>query len=384
MSHSVWIHQPGDTAKARQKARLPPPRSTLHPAGATIFTMNKSLLPILAIVALGAGGFAFVQMQSASEARAQLERINAEQAAKEHSLQSALDELRKKEAELAAMQANNERLKKERDDAKTKAKEVADALEKAKANPGAAGDNAAPKTGFDLRGIAQNLLKGLDDPEQRKAFRGMQQQQITTAYDKLFQKLGLNEQDAKLVSELLADRNMSAMDKGRKLLTGTATEEAMTEARKEIQATKTEYDGKLKSVLGEQKFTELAAYEQTVGDQRTLDSIERQFTRKNQPMAAEQKDGLANIMREERLKNPSNDIPDLGGGPGMSMLMGAADAKAHDEADRDYNRRVVARAGQAGLSPDQVINLQDSLEQSINRRVMGRAFGRAFIGGAGK
>ncbi len=346
--------------------------------------MNKTLLPALAIVALGAGGFALIQMQSATNAQAQLERLNAEQAGKERALQAALDELRKKEADLAALQANNDRLKKERDDAKSKNKEVADALDKAKANPGTAADPAGPKPTMDIRGIAQTFLKALDDPEQRKAFRGMQQQQITGAYDKLFQKLGLNEQDTKLVSELLADRNMSAMDKGRKLLAGAATEEAMTEIRKDIQGTKTEYDGKLKSVLGEQKFTELSAYEQTVGDQRTLDSIERQFTRKNQPMAAEQKDGLANIMREERLKNPSNDIPDLGGGPGMTMLMSDTDAKAHDEADRDYNRRVVARAGQAGLSPDQVINLQDTLEQKVSRSIMGRAFGRAFIGGAGK
>ena len=158
----------------------------------------------------------------------------------------------------------------------------------------------------------------------------------------------------------------------------------MAEVRKDIQATKTEYDGKLKSVLGEQKFAEMNAYEQTVGDQRTLDSIERGFARKNQTLAPEQKDGLANIMREERLKNPSNDIPDLGGGPGMSMLMSDADAKARDEADRDYNRRVISRANQAGLNPDQVINLQDSLEQNVNRKVMGRAFGKAFIGGATK
>ncbi len=350
----------------------------------TFVSMKKILFPALAIVALGFGGLAFVQIQNASEAQAQLDRLTAEQADKARALQTALDELRKKEADLAALHANNERLKRERDDAKTKGKEIADALEKTKDTPGGAANTAAQKPSFDIRGIAQNILKGLDDPEQRKAFRSMQQGQITGAYDKLFQKLGLNEQDAKLVGELLTDRNMGALDKGRKLLSGTATEEAMTEVRKDIQATKTEYDGKLKSVLGEQKFNELSSYEQTIGDQRTLDSIERQFSRKNQPMAAEQKDGLATIMREERLKNPGNDIPDLGGGPGMSMLMSPADAKAHDEADRDYNRRVVARAGQAGLSPDQVINLQDSLEQKVNRNIMGRTFSRAFIGGAGK
>lgn len=340
--------------------------------------MNKPLLAILAAATLCAGGFAFVQMRNASDAQAQLDRINAEQAAKEKALKDALAELKKNQDELAMLQANNERLKKERDEAKAKSKEVASALNATAAAP----DGTPPKPTMDLRGIAQNIMKSMDDPEQRKAFRGMQQQQISNAYEKLFQKLGLNDSDAKLVSELLADRNMSAMDKGRKLLTGAATDEAMTEVRKDIQDTKTDYDKKLKSVLGEQKFGELTAYEQTVGDQRTLDSIDRQFTRKNQPMTPEQKDGLANIMREERMKNPSSEIPDLGGGPGMSMLMSDADAKARDEADRENNRRVVARANQAGLSPDQVNELQGSLEQKINQRVMGRMMGRAMLGGA--
>jgi hypothetical protein len=131
--------------------------------------------------------------------------------------------------------------------------------------------------------------------------------------------------------------------------------------------------------LGEQKFSELTAYEQTIGDRRALDGMSRDFERKGQPLADDQREKLMTIMREERLKSPSNEIPDLGGGPGMAMLMSDAEAKAQQQQEEAYQQRVAARAQQAGLSPDQITVLQESQKRQNERRAFGRTMGRAFL-----
>jgi hypothetical protein len=155
----------------------------------------------------------------------------------------------------------------------------------------------------------------------------------------------------------------------------------MAAVRSEVQATKAEYDAKLKGVLGEQNFNELTAYEQTVGDRHALDFFDRNFQQKDQPLQPQQRDSLLNVMSEERLKNPSSEIPDLGGGPGMAMLMSDAEATAQQQKEEAYQARVLSRAPQAGLTPDQVNILQDSFKQRNEMRNMGRVMSRAFIGG---
>jgi len=248
----------------------------------------------------------------------------------------------------------------------------------AQMTPGAAtGSN--PKQ-IDPRGMFQVFAKQMDNPEMRKMMKQGQERMVTAAYEALFKKLGLSDEETKLVAELIADRNFAALDKGRKILTGSSTDEAAAAAvRKDIDATKTEYDSKLKSVLGEQKFTELAAYEQTIGDQRALDFFDRNFRSKSQPLAPEEKNALMDIMREERLKSPTNEIPDLGGGPGVAVLMSDAELKAREQRENDYQQRVIARASAAGLSPDQVNVLQDSFKQRSEQRAYSARMGRAFI-----
>jgi hypothetical protein len=112
----------------------------------------------------------------------------------------------------------------------------------------------------------------MDDPEVRKAMKSGAERMITNAYGPLFQKLGLDEQTSKLAADIIGERNMAAMDKGRKLMEAGITEANAAGVRQEINAVKTEYDGKLRSVLGEQGYSEFSSFEQTVGDQRSLDS----------------------------------------------------------------------------------------------------------------
>ena len=334
--------------------------------------MSKALAPILALVAVGGAAFSFFQW----DARLRAEALFAERSRYFDSLEQSLFEARadaKKSAdELAIERENVTRLKKERDAALEKSKQVADA-----GTPGAQAPDAKPQV--DLRGMLGGFAKAFDDPDQRKAMKGMQEQIISGAYAKLFKDLGLSEADSKLVSELLGERNFLAMDKGRKLLGGKTDDDSVAALRKDIETTKTDYDSKVKAVLGDEKSAKLTEYEQTVGDRRSLDFMARDFERKGYALDEPQKDRLTKIMTEERLKNPSNEIPDLGGGPGMAMLMSDAEAKARQQQEEAYQQRVNARATEAGLTPDQVNALAESQKRQNERRTFSRTMGRAFL-----
>ena len=340
--------------------------------------MTKALVPILAVVAAGSATFAFIQMSEVGGLQDQIIVLNSKIAAQDKALADALSGLNNANGQLASLTEDNARLKKERDEAKSRSSVAA-----ATDSPGKPADEKPPQGGGDMRALVQGFMKQMDDPEFRKVMKSNQERMIAGAYESLFKKLNLSEEDSKLVAELLSSRNMAALDQGRKLMNGKTDEASMQAVRKEIAGTKMESDANLKGMLGEEKFKELSTFEQTIGDQRALDGFARNFERKNMPLQADQKDALSNIMREERLKIPSNEIPDLGGGPGMQVLMSDSELKVQQEQEKTYQDNVLNRASQAGLSPDQVNGLRDSFKERNDRRAMSRFMGRAFLGGGG-
>ncbi len=344
--------------------------------------MNKALIPVLAIAAIAGCVFSISQMnarKAADAAVAEREREIGEAKSSLQKIQKNLNERSKELGEVEILRANVARLTRERDEALEKAKKIpADGDGSKTPGPGATAAGG-PQPQLDFRGMLGNFAKGFDDPEQRKVFKAMQERLATSAYDQLFKKLGLSEQDSKLVAEIIGERNFMAMDKGRKILSGKPDDAALAAVRKDVEATKAEYDSKLRAVLGAEKFGELGAYEQGIGDQRTLERLSRDFERKGQPLEEQQRESLARIMREERMKSPGNEIPDLGGGPGMQLLMNDAEIKAQQQEEEQTQKRVLARSSEAGLSLDQVNTLQESYKQRNEWRTFGRAMGRAFI-----
>ena len=335
--------------------------------------MSKAPVFLLAAAAAGGAAFSFVQWNARSAAEAAAAERDRRIATLEQSARNALDAAKRSQDELALEKENVARLKNERDEAIAKSKQTVASTSGAQAT----GGDAKPQ--FDIRGALGGFAKAFDDPDQRKAMKGMQEQMVSGAYAKFFKDLGLSESDSKLVTELLGERNFVAMDKGRKLLTGKADDASVAELRKDIEATKNDYDAKVKAVLGEKKSAELSAYEQTVGDRRSLDSMSRDFDRKGYPLDDSQKERMTAIMVAERLKNPSNEIPDLGGGPGMQLLMSDTEAKARQQEEDAYQQRVLTRATEAGLTPDQVNALGESQKRQNERRVFTRTMGRAFL-----
>jgi hypothetical protein len=338
--------------------------------------MNKILIPAISIAAAGAVAFGIVKMNSADETQKHLDELSAKLGQQEKSLADALAGINSARSDMDALRAQNEFLKSERDKAEKRAKEAA---ENAAANAGIASApvDSPEKQGQEaIKNIAQAFAKGMDDPEVKKIMRSGQTRMISGVYDGLFKKLNLSEADQQVVSELISERNMAAFDKGRKLIGAKADDATIAATRKEIETTKAEYDAKLRGVVGEQRFAE-----KTLGEQRSVDSFARNLERKGVPLEPAKKEALLGIMQDERLKIAGDDIPDLGGGPGMAVLLTEAEAKARQVQEDQYEANVMAQAAQAGLSPDQINALQDSFKQRREGQTMGRAFGRAFLGG---
>jgi hypothetical protein len=360
--------------------RVDPP-SNSHSAT----TMNKALIAVLALIAVAGITFGVIEMGGGSDQQARIDQLTAELDKAQKDLAERLKQLHDLDAlrsQVASLTAEKEELEKQLKEMRANAEKNAGIASADK--PDGAGNKPSLADRNSMSAMARGFFKNLDDPAFKEAMKANSLRQISAAYGPLFKKLGLDDDTAKLAADLIADRGMEALQKGRKLVEGgAASEGAMGDVRKDVESVKADYDVKLKSVLGEQKFTEFNTYEQTMGDQRSLDRMSQSFEKSGAPLQQEQRDSLANIMREERLKSPSNEIPDLGGGPGMAILMSDTEAKAQQQAEEDYANRVVNRASQAGLSPDQVNVLQDSFKQRNQNRTMGRAMGRMFIGGMG-
>jgi hypothetical protein len=335
--------------------------------------MNKILLPIFAAAALGAGAFGVYQMNLAGERQSDLTALQGRLTQLE---QDRAAERAKLLAELEALKENVARLSRERDAAKAKSKEVA-----ANGEGNAETSAGGKKAGSEFKGLMESFAKRMDDPEVRKAMKSGLDRAVETFYGPMFKTLGLDEASSKLAMELISERNMAAFDKGRKIMSSGGGEAAMAEARKEVEAVKADYDSKLKSVLGDQGFGQFTSHEQTVGDQRALTSFTRSFEQSGTPLQPQQRDALFEIMRAERLKNPSNEIPDLGGGPGMAMLMSDEELKARQQQEQTYEQNVLRQAPQAGLSPDQVNVLQSSFKRRNDQQANSRIMGRLFLGG---
>ena len=340
--------------------------------------MKRLVLPLMIAAVIGTGVLAVTQFRANSHLKAQLDRVSAELAAQQDALTRLSAEKQASDVALASSKEDNQRLKKERDEAKSR--QLRPDLNSGGKDAVGATQQGGKQKPLDLRGMFQGFAKRLDDPETRRTMKQGQQRMVAAAYEPLFKQLGLSEQESNLAAELIAERNFAVLDKGRKILDGGAADDAAVSAvRKEIDAAEAESDAKLKTVLGAQKFEELTAYEQTLGDQRALDFFTRNFNAKSQPLAPEQKGALAEIMRQERLKSPTNEIPDLGGGPGISVLMTDAELEARNQREQAYQQRVISRGTEAGLSPDQIAILQDSFKQRSEWRDFGARMGRAFI-----
>ncbi|MEO6789230.1 MAG: hypothetical protein ABI318_24155, partial [Chthoniobacteraceae bacterium] len=304
--------------------------------------MQRSLPAILVALAVAAGVFAYVQYNDASALKRQLAEIAAVRKAADAelaSLKSAADSAKENIARLTA----------ERDVALARAKNLP---------PGAPPmpmPGAPPPGEKAGNGMMEGIAKMFSTEEGRKMMRSQMAMGLKMQYGSLAKELKLDPKVADQVLALLGDRQAALTEATfAAMKNGTLDDAATKEIGEKSGALQKEYDEKLKAVLGDQGASQLKDYERTLGDRMMLNMHEQQFTAAGSPLDPTQRDGLLEIMKDERLKMPESPFDTTNGGDASKKIAAMRDDAAVEKwikQEQDYQQRVLQAATQA-LNPD--------------------------------
>jgi hypothetical protein len=337
--------------------------------------MQRPFSVFLALLAIGAGVFAYMQHSAVADLRSQLAKIAAERDA-------ALGDAARAKAGVDTASENIARLTAERDAA----------MERAKSAGGPTAPLPFPTTppkGDDSGGksMMAGIAKMFESEEGKKMMRSQAAMGIKMMYGSLAKDLNLDPKSADQVMALLADRQGAMSEMGFAMMKDGGIDEAGAKAIGEkSEALKKEYDEKLRAVLGEDGMTKLTEYERTASDRVMLTMHEQQFAATGAPLEPAQRDSLLQIMKEERLKTPASAF-DASNKSDPSKAFSAMNDDAAVQKwmaqEEDYQRRVLEAAPRT-LSPDQVNALQQSFKQQLEMQRFGVQMSKEmFKGGSG-
>ncbi len=341
--------------------------------------MKRSLPAIFLALAVAAGVFAYVQFDGA----AALKREIAENASAREAAQKAVLAA---EAEIARLKSATEntkeniaRLTAERDAALAHAKNSAPSAAPMPmpGTPPPAGE----KEGNPMMAMAGKMF---ESEEGKKMMRSQMAMGLKMQYGGLARELKLDPKVADQVMGLLGDRQMALSEAAiASMKNGTLDEAATKEIGTKSDALQKDYDAKLKAILGDQGAAQLKDYERTLGDRMMLTLHEQQFAAAGAPLEQTQRDGLLQIMKDERLKTPATPFDEANRGDSSKALAAMRDDAAVEKwlkQEEDFQQRVLQTATKT-LNPDQVNALRDSFKQQLDMQKFGMKMGKEMFGG---
>ena len=204
------------------------------------------------------------------------------------------------------------------------------------------------------------MQKMFTDPSMKKVMRQQQSMAVRMMYGDLVKQLGLTQENADALMELLGDRQMDMTTKGLAMMGGKPG----ADDGKAIKDVSADYDAKLKALLGDDGLTQVKTYEKSIGDRMVMQQYQQLFASSSQPLEDNQRADLLQIMIDERAKSPKTAFD--AGNKDVSAQMKAlqSDQAIHDymAAEGDFNQRVYERAAQV-LSPEQLAQFQKYQQQ---------------------
>ncbi len=335
--------------------------------------MQRLLLITLAISTAIAGGMAFQFHRQIAERDAQLAALKKIEI--EHG--AALKAERIAREETAPLKENVARLTLERDQLKALAK----SFESPTTAPEQPAKNAPPGN----KGMFGGMAKMFQTEEGKKMLRAQTTMVVKLQYTDLAKRLKLSPLESDQLIGLLADRQNALTGDAFGAFAGSEPDPAkLKELGEKAEASRKEYDEKLKKTLGEQRFTEFQEYEKSVGERMMMTQFEQQFTSAGAPLDPTQKEQLIGIMSDERRKTPAS-VFDAGASQKdpIAALNAFKDEAAVDrwlQQEQDYQRRVLQSATKA-LNPDQINALQQAFQQTTEMQKFGLKMSREMFKG---
>jgi len=335
--------------------------------------MQRVALILLAIGTAVAGGLSFHYHSELSARDARIAALTAERDAARGAEKSALDET-------APLRENVERLTAERD--RLKAGSASAATDSAKTAAAPANANKNPEG---AKGMMSGMAKMFQTEDGKKMLRSQTAMVVKMQYGDLARKLNLSQQDADQIMGLLADRQTALAGNSFAAMSGGTPDDAkLKEITDKATATRSEYDAKLKAVLGDDGFAQLQTYDKSIGERMMLSQIEPQFSAAGSPLDPGQKDQLLQIMSAERQNSPPSPFAAGNNDPAaaMSALKDEAAVDKWMQQEQDYQRRVL-QAATATLNPDQINTLQQGFQQMTEMQKFGLKMSREMFNGSG-
>ncbi|MEO6739692.1 MAG: hypothetical protein ABIP20_05530 [Chthoniobacteraceae bacterium] len=343
--------------------------------------MQRSLPAILLALAVAAGAFAFFQYDSAAGLKRQIAENASAREAAQKAAQAAEAELARLKTETELTRENIARLTAERDAALARTKNST-AAGASSAAPGA----AKPGTDAGGKGMMEGFAKMFSTEEGKKMMRSQMSMAMKMQYGSLAKDLKLDPKVADQVLGLLADRQSAASEAAfGAMKNGPLDEAGSKEIARTAEALQKEYDEKLKTVLGDEGMTQLKDYERTLGDRMMLAMHEQQFASAGSALEQTQRDGLLQIMKDERMKTPESPFDASNkSDPGRQIAAMRDDAAVEKwlKQEESYQQRVLQSAPQT-LTPDQVNTLRESFKQQLDMQRFGIKMSKEMFGGSG-
>jgi hypothetical protein len=270
--------------------------------------MRTRLLTIACTVFAGFGGGYLFRDTGAEEAARRAEKVTTGLEAKVKTLEGEVSEARKacEDAE-AAVGAERERAAKELAELRAKLKEAEEKVAKAA--------KAAPvvQAGATLKadgGVGKSMAEMMKNPAFKEMAKSQQVAMLDFEYGKLFERFNLSDGEKQDLKNLLAERKSKEMDLGLAMMAGEKDWNKIAEGAKELEAFKTENDGKIRTFLNnEEDFQKYKSWEETKGDRMQLNVSGAAFSNVGEPLTSEQEDRLVAAMHAARTQ--VKDLPDL-------------------------------------------------------------------------
>ena len=303
--------------------------------------MQTKFTLLLAAVALFFGTTSAIQFRQSAVRNAQIESLQRETAEAAQKLETEEATVRKLEKQKASLTRQVQEL------ATAKAPEVPVATAptpvrtKGAGKPGEAGSSPAVEA---REGMGSMLSKMMDNPQMREMIKGQQKVAMQMIYGPMLSEMNLAPDVKEKLNEMLLENQMKNIERGTALMKDGVDKVA---AGKVLADQKLEFDGQVRSLLGDAQFAQYEDYNKSIPDRMAMTQLKTQLTGDN-ALSDQQNQFLLQVMREERL-SVMGDKPKVDDWKAISSADGMDKFFSQQE---ELNARVLQRA-QSILTPEQ-------------------------------
>lgn len=159
---------------------------------------------------------------------------------------------------------------------------------------------AAKKSDDSAKGFAQSLALLMKDPAMKDTLRAQTKMALEPMYAGLIQDLGLQNEDADALRELLVERQMGAVGLSAQLMDGSLSAQQEKEVMAQIEKEQAQVDGMIKNMLGDENYARYKDYQKTEQERMILSQFRQQLSGSDAALDRATEDKLVNAMGSAR------------------------------------------------------------------------------------